>query len=126
MTLLDRERLKLNLLRATIALCLRHEKIAELTRQARAVPGCETAAADSIIPHFDYCTDRMSSPGYDCESQPIRWWEMSETQLATLCGPCRSRVTIWEERAKLKRGIGGATRALLMAYRAYMAAEAQA
>jgi hypothetical protein len=123
-TMLDRERLKLNLLRATIALCLRHEQIAELTRRARAVPMCETPTTEAdpdVVPRYDYCTDRMtSSGGIDHPPESIRWWEMNERQLATVCTACRSRVVIWEERAKLKRGIGGAKRALLVAYRAYV------
>ena len=107
-TLLDRETRKLNLLRATISLCSRDEKIAELTRLALAVPAREVDSPD-------YCTDRMQEYG-----SQILWWEMSEPQLARLCAPCRSRVDLWRERAQLRRGLGGVKRGLRVAFRAYM------
>ena len=107
---------------AALAYAKRCEDIAELTRQAKAVPSCEVPDPEGHGGQsIDYCTDRMEDPGgFDYPPSKVVWWEMAESQIATLCTPCRSRVDLWRERYRLRQTLGGLKRALLQAYRAHI------
>jgi hypothetical protein len=105
---------------AAIAYAARHEEIAELTRSAKAVPGCAIPDPDGSFA-VNYCSDRIPYRGSSPDENPelIRWWEATDEEIASFCGPCRSRVDLWGERYRLKTGVGGLKRALLWAYRAW-------
>jgi hypothetical protein len=120
--------------KAALALCARHEEIGEKTRQARAVPGCESAlralSVESYLPGaspdpYLECTDRIPYVGPAPYENPetLKWWEASEAQIEAMCVPCQSRVALWRERRRLRAGLGGLMRSLRAAYRAVAQAE---
>lgn len=102
---------------AAAAYCARHETIAAIAHEVKAVPCLRTTPADvrECIEHLKH------DATYDEPAHQRMWWEYKTHEIRErdeqLCIACIERVRLWSVRRELRAGGGGLKRALLRAYR---------